>query len=398
MLLFMFFVCARSSAHGVLHALDVGTDLLRCGSAVLLQQLDDGRADNSAIGDACHLCGLLRGGDAKADGAGRLGVLPHRLYDGGKVGLDLAAGAGSLYRISHDLLFVFWAWHGRCFYLRNGRSVLSNKFSAYDKLWSYEDTACYGYERLLNCKMIFQLLYWAYQSFFRGDAAVTVQTMQIRNRPCRIYGEANAEYLLLQMTGEHEQQSMDNEVAAIAQSAHRFLFAAIPVESWNDALSPWEAPAVWGKQGFGGNAADTLRFLTEQVIPTLNQQFDLPEDIKIILGGYSLAGLFALWASTQTDLFYGVAAASPSVWFPGWMEFEQRHLIQAQRIYLSLGDREERTRNATLAVVGGNIRTLHSRLIARGADCTLEWNSGGHFKDADLRTAKAFRWVMEEHT
>ena len=62
---------------------------------------------------------------------------------------------------------------------------------------------------------------------------------------------------------------------------------------------------------------DTLRFLTEQVIPTLEQQYPLPENVKIILGGYSLAGLFALWASTQTDLFYGVAAASPSVWFPG---------------------------------------------------------------------------------
>ena len=33
------------------------------------------------------------------------------------------------------------------------------------------------------------------------------QTMQIGNRPCRIYGEAHAEYLLLQMTGEHEVQS-----------------------------------------------------------------------------------------------------------------------------------------------------------------------------------------------
>ncbi len=43
---------------------------------------------------------------------------------------------------------------------------------------------------------------------------------------------------------------MESEIAAIAQSAHHFLFAAIPVESWNDALSPWEAPAVWGKQGF----------------------------------------------------------------------------------------------------------------------------------------------------
>ena len=200
------------------------------------------------------------------------------------------------------------------------------------------------------------------------------------------------------MTGEHELQSMESEVAAIAQSSRNFLFAAVPVESWNDALSPWEAPAVWGKQGFGGKAADTLRFLTERVIPTLKQQFRLPEDIKIILGGYSLAGLFALWASTQTDLFYGIAAASPSVWFPGWMEFEQRHPIQAQHIYLSLGDREERTRNATMAAVGENIRTLHRELAGRGKDCTLEWNIGGHFKNADLRTAKAFRWVMEEHT
>ena len=225
---------------------------------------------------------------------------------------------------------------------------------------------------------------------------MTAQIMQIGNRPCRIYGEPHAEYLLLQMTGEHELQSMDNEVAAIAQSAHRFLFAAIPVESWNDALSPWKSPAVWGKQGFGGKAAETRRFLMEQVIPILKQQLRLPENVKIILGGYSLAGLFALWASTQTDLFYGVAAASPSVWFPGWMEFEQQYPIQAQHIYLSLGDKEERTKNAVMAVVGDNIRTLHSRLAERGADFTLEWNSGGHFKDAGLRTAKAFRWAMEE--
>ena len=245
---------------------------------------------------------------------------------------------------------------------------------------------------------VFSVAILGLSKFFREDAAVTVQTMQIGNKPCRIYGRANAEYLLLQMTGEHEQQSMDNEVDAIAQSSRKYLFAAVPVASWNDALSPWEAPAVWGKQGFGGNAADTLRFLTEQVIPTLKWQLDLPENVKIILGGYSLAGLFALWASTQTNLFYGVAAASPSVWFPGWMEFEQQHPIQAQHVYLSLGDKEEHTKNAVMAVVGDNIRTLHSQLTARGTDCTLEWNSGGHFKDADLRTAKAFRWMMEEHT
>ena len=224
---------------------------------------------------------------------------------------------------------------------------------------------------------------------------MTAKQVQIGDRSCRIYVTDCVECLLLQMTDEHELQRMDGEVAAIAQSAHHFLFAAVPVESWNDALSPWESPAVWGKQGFGGKAADTLRFLTEQVIPTLKQRFALPENVKIILGGYSLAGLFALWASTQTDLFYGIAAASPSVWFPRWMEFERQHPMQAQRVYLSLGDKEEHTKNAVMAVVSDNIGTLHSRLIERGADCTLEWNSGGHFKDTDLRTAKAFRWVME---
>ena len=70
---------------------------------------------------------------------------------------------------------------------------------------------------------------------------MTAKQVQIGDRPCRIYGADCAEYLLLQMTDEHELQRMDNEVAAIAQgAAHPFLFAAIPVESWNDALSPWK--------------------------------------------------------------------------------------------------------------------------------------------------------------
>ena len=55
-------------------------------------------------------------------------------------------------------------------------------------------------------------------------------------------------------------------------------------------------------------------------------------------------------------------------------------------------------KNPVMAAVGDNIRALHSRLTERGAYCTLEWNSGGHFKDADLRTAKAFQWILEEHT
>lgn len=118
-----------------------------------------------------------------------------------------------------------------------------------------------------------------------------------------------------------------------------FLLAAVQVENWNDDLSPWPAPLVWGKQGFGGGARDTLAWLA-QAVPSIRRQYSIKEDCKVVLGGYSLAGLFALWAATQTNALYGVAAASPSVWFPAWPEYQAAHPIQAQRVYLSLGDRE----------------------------------------------------------
>ena len=221
------------------------------------------------------------------------------------------------------------------------------------------------------------------------------QILQIQNRICHVYGDTGAEYLLLQMADDHALAGMAREVEAIRQqTAQPFLLAAVQVENWNDDLSPWPAPPVWGKQGFGGEAGDTLAWLA-QAVPGIRQQYSIKEDCKVILGGYSLAGLFALWAATQTNALYGTAAASPSVWFTGWAEYEAAHPIQAQRVYLSLGDREEHTKNQPMAAVGDNIRALHTALTRRDTDSTLEWNVGGHFKDADLRTAKAFAWVME---
>ena len=221
------------------------------------------------------------------------------------------------------------------------------------------------------------------------------QLLQIQNRTCRIYGTASAEYLLLQMVDEHDLAGMEREVEAIhRQTTQPFLLAAVQVKDWNDDLSPWPAPPVWGKQGFGGRAGDTLAWLA-QAVPSIRRQYSIKEDCKVVLGGYSLAGLFALWAATQTNALYGVAAASPSVWFPGWPEYEVAHPIQAQRVYLSLGDREEHTKNQPMAAVGDNIRALHTALTRRSTDNALEWNAGGHFNDADLRTARAFVWVME---
>ena len=175
-----------------------------------------------------------------------------------------------------------------------------------------------------------------------------------------------------------------------------FCLVAVSELKWDHDMTPWYmGPISKHDTPCTGGADDYLKLLLDEIMPEAEALLPGAPAWRG-LAGYSLAGLFALWASTQTDLFYGVAAASPSVWFPGWMEFEQQYPMQTQHIYLSLGDKEERTKNTIMAAVGDNIRALHSRLAERGADCTLEWNSGGHFKDADLRTARAFRWVMEE--
>ena len=69
--------------------------------------------------------------------------------------------------------------------------------------------------------------------------------------------------------------------------------------------------------------------------------------------------------------------------------------LSAGAVYLSLGDKEEKTRNPVMSQVGNAIRDIYTYLNDQKIPCTLEWNKGNHFKDADLRTAKAFAWVMQ---
>lgn len=33
-------------------------------------------------------------------------------------------------------------------------------------------------------------------------------------------------------------------------------------------------------------------------------------------------------------------------------------------------------------------------LPGRGVECVLEWNRGNHFTEPDIRTAKAFAWLL----
>ena len=200
------------------------------------------------------------------------------------------------------------------------------------------------------------------------------------------YGNPEADTVLIQPTGEHEMASLENEVREIEKrTSKEFRFIATKVENWNDDLSPWKAPAVFKTEDFCGGASKTL----ENIIALCADK-----NRKYYIGGYSLAGLFALWVACQTDIFSGVAAASPSVWFPGFIDYMKTYKMKSQNVYLSLGDREEKTRNPVIAQIGNCIKEEYRCLLENGINCILEWNKGNHFKEADIRTAKAFAWIL----
>ena len=200
------------------------------------------------------------------------------------------------------------------------------------------------------------------------------------------YGDPNASAVLIQPVDDRDLAGIAQEAAEIRKLTDTpFCLKAVRVQRWNHELSPWEAPAVFGSEPFGGGAQETLSGIRHLVADP---------DKSCYIGGYSLAGLFALWAVYQTDLFRGAAAASPSVWFPDFTGYMQQHRIRCPQVYLSLGDRESRTKNAVMATVGDKIREAYALLNEQGVRCELEWNPGNHFRDAELRTAKAFAWLL----
>lgn len=206
-------------------------------------------------------------------------------------------------------------------------------------------------------------------------------------------GNRDAKIVLLQIIGEHELPLLEDELSHIEAVTHStdFLFVTVQVDSWNDDLSLWPAAPIFGEAGFAGNAEKLLKNIKDEVIAPLSS---VSPDIKIFAGGYSLAGLFVLWAGYQTNLFEGIAAVSPSVWFPKFVDFVHNNKILTNRIYLSLGDKEAKTRNQILAQVANDIYDVYRSLEDYRLSSILVWNQGNHFKEPALRMAKGFAWLM----
>lgn len=166
--------------------------------------------------------------------------------------------------------------------------------------------------------------------------------------------------------------------------------AAVPVNDWNAQLSPWPAGAVFrGGEDFAGGADAFFDALMAEMPRILREA---GSDCACIMG-YSLAGLFALYAATKTNAFARVAALSPSVWYEGFLDYFAENLPAKGRFYLSLGKKEEKTGNIVLRTVGENLRAVRTLL---GEDVPLVMHDGGHYTDVEKRMRMALEWIVND--
>ena len=195
-------------------------------------------------------------------------------------------------------------------------------------------------------------------------------SFELEGKKISIFGSKNeSSPLVILNTYGDEGQEVWNECRKLNCSP--FYLAAISNLDWNNELSLWESPALYKNDGgFFGGADSYLSLLTEKIIPAVCDSIGTKPSY-LALAGYSLAGLFAIYAAYKTDIFSRILSASGSLWFPGFEEYVKSHnfIKKPDSIYLSLGD--------TLEI-----------------PAVFELNKGNHFTDAALRTAKGIKWIL----
>ena len=179
------------------------------------------------------------------------------------------------------------------------------------------------------------------------------------------------------------------------QNAPECSFLSISISDWQREMSPLPAAAL-SKDGesFSGGADVYLENLLSVILPWATERIHGKASF-IGIAGYSLAGLFALYALYKTDAFTRVASMSGSLWFPGIKEFckENAMKILPEKLYLSIGDKESKTRHPILKTMQENTEDLLKYFKSMGIETTYEVNQGNHFQDVNFRCAEGI-WEL----
>jgi len=168
-----------------------------------------------------------------------------------------------------------------------------------------------------------------------------------------------------------------------------FLITGFGPIDWNRDFTPWYLEGTGGRI-FAGKADETLDFMKNTLLPELQSLYSLNGEVYPV--GYSLGGLTAFYAHCRLG-FTGCGSCSGSLWFPGWLEFLQKHQPSG-KIYLSLGGKEEKTKDPLMREVG-TATQKSKELIAKSVKVIYVKEPGGHFREIPQRIGRAILWLLK---
>ena len=164
---------------------------------------------------------------------------------------------------------------------------------------------------------------------------------------------------------------------------------------WNDALTPWPAKGVFKKEkDFGGKAQDFLKELPGEYFLSIETAIGVKKAERTLVG-ISLSGLFAVWASTQTDIFTGIASISGSMWFDNFSEWFKEAQINpsVKKFFLSLGSKEKKSKDARMATVEDTTNAIAEAIQTKGFSVEYVIDEGTHFSPIVPRLDLALKFL-----
>jgi predicted alpha/beta superfamily hydrolase len=237
----------------------------------------------------------------------------------------------------------------------------------------------------------------------KGD----IQNLSVAGYECTLYLPPkyyinDVSYPVVYINGEDNIQEIIEDVEShFGVDCSEFIAISVMSQDWNDDFTPWDAPPLTKKsESFKGGAESYLNLLANKIKPFIDEHYKTkPEPLNTALIGYSLGGLTALYALYTINAFGKIGSISGSLWYDGWIEFMESHMIanDFSRVYLSLGRGEERSRNQRMAKVGNCTREAALMLkeqLEFNENIILEWNDGGHFSEVPNRFKRALLWLM----
>lgn len=167
---------------------------------------------------------------------------------------------------------------------------------------------------------------------------------------------------------------------------------------WDKDFTPYPHKKVFhGGEDFLGGGKEYLSLLTKEIIPTIEKEGNL-HPLRRGIAGYSLAGLFAFYAGIYSDCFSDVVSASGSLWYPDFIESLEKESFSPslKNVYLSLGDRESKTKNAYLSQADFCMQKALVLLENQNRHAVYVPEKGGHFENTTVRLKRGIQWILQQ--